>query len=184
MILKINLNVPWSLDVLTVSTPVSWTAEPVWFDNVKTQLTNNYDKWKWNWHSTHWQCHSIFIFSAVQDYSIDLLVPIFPSNTPVIFTQYCACKSLILNYGSDHEYDHNQDDEQSELLNILMTMMTIRMSVITSKTCAQSVRKCGTTILNLIGDIIIMIITMMTIKMMTMITMSMINWPQRHVSSQ
>ena len=42
-------------------------------------------------------CHR-FLFVLFMDDLCDLLVPILPSNTPVIFTQYCACKKVTLNH--------------------------------------------------------------------------------------
>ena len=47
-------------------------------------------------------------------------MPIFPSNTPVIFTQYCACKSVFLAHNI-YEIkvliggDNFQDDDDTDL---------------------------------------------------------------------
>ena len=80
-----------------------------------------------------------------------LLVPILPSNTPVIFTQYCACNFCHRNYDvNDDNYDGddvgdcdgNGNDDDKAKGDVDDDDIDYAL---TSKTWEQSVRKCETT---------------------------------------
>ena len=93
-----------------------------------------------------WQWR-VKVFSRIDnwtaEYFFHLLVPILPSNTPVIFTQYCACKSPAMRMMT-----MMMTQTMVTIITIMMmrlTMVTIMMTKPTSKTCEQSVRKWETT---------------------------------------
>ena len=69
------------------------------------------------------------------------MVPILPSNTPVIFTQYCACNFCHGNYDvsdddGDGDGDDGDDDGDGD-----GDVDDIEGAPLTSKTWEQSVRK-------------------------------------------